>query len=159
MEEKLHVVCSIDTSESFELTSFQSFFIGGGSNPASVLTGFDTKTLAAAFNVTTEELKDVLRREKDGPIVHIRDLEHPTVWTKFAKLKEHDRLNHLERMVTGTNELTEQHDDSDVEQVTWSWRKLLRRIFPMENRRRSDSRMSRREEADTFNLFPKRSGF
>jgi len=29
----------------------QSFFLGGGGNPASVLAGFEPKTLAVAFNV------------------------------------------------------------------------------------------------------------
>ena len=31
---------------------WQSFFIGGGMNPTSVLAGFDTNTLTAAFNVS-----------------------------------------------------------------------------------------------------------
>ncbi|CAA6669237.1 unnamed protein product [Spirodela intermedia] len=45
--QRLQMISSIDTSESL---GYGSFFISGGSNPTSVLAGFDSHTLATAFN-------------------------------------------------------------------------------------------------------------
>lgn len=50
--QRLQIISSIDTSESLGRGVFQSFFIGGGTNPSSVLAGFDPKTLSTAFNVS-----------------------------------------------------------------------------------------------------------
>ncbi|KAK6163284.1 hypothetical protein DH2020_000148 [Rehmannia glutinosa] len=49
-DQRLHVICSIDTSESLGWHTIQSFFIAGGTYPTSVLSGFDHSTLSAAFN-------------------------------------------------------------------------------------------------------------
>lgn len=38
------------------LKIMQSFFIGGGSNPQSIIAGFDHEVLANAFNVSTSQL-------------------------------------------------------------------------------------------------------
>ncbi|KAF2300524.1 hypothetical protein GH714_013939 [Hevea brasiliensis] len=48
--QRLHIICSIDQSESLRLGAFQSFFIGGGTYPTSVLSGFEPETLSTAFN-------------------------------------------------------------------------------------------------------------
>ncbi|ONK62551.1 uncharacterized protein A4U43_C07F5270 [Asparagus officinalis] len=59
--QRLHIICSIDTTNdyySWDWTAppYQSFFLGGGIYPKSVLAGFDMTTLTTAFNVTTEEI-------------------------------------------------------------------------------------------------------
>ncbi|KAM0950553.1 putative rmlC-like cupin domain superfamily, rmlC-like jelly roll protein [Dioscorea sansibarensis] len=51
--ESLSIICSIDASGTSGWNSYQSFFIGGGRKPTSVITGFGVKTLTAAFNVST----------------------------------------------------------------------------------------------------------
>ncbi|KAJ8768669.1 hypothetical protein K2173_023573 [Erythroxylum novogranatense] len=48
--QRLQIICSIDPSESLGLGAFQSFFVGGGTNPTSILSGFEPETLATAFN-------------------------------------------------------------------------------------------------------------
>ncbi|RDX92544.1 Vicilin-like seed storage protein, partial [Mucuna pruriens] len=50
--QKLHVICSIDPSESLGIDIFQSFYIGGGAHPASILSGFEPEILETAFNVS-----------------------------------------------------------------------------------------------------------
>lgn len=119
------------------------------------------ETLASAFNVTTEELEDILSREKSGPIVHVQETEHPTVGTEFLN-KEHDRLNHLKRMVMGSGESSNQEDgdnDHNEERSTWSWRKLLRCILPLEDERKGSGSRKSVQEEDTFNLFEKSPDF
>lgn len=115
------------------------------------------ETLASAFNVTTEELEDILSREKGGPIVHVQETGHPTVWTEFLN-KEHDRLNHVERMVMGSGELSDQEDgdnDHNEERSTWSWRKLMRCIFPLEDETRGSGSRKSVQEEDTFTCWRK----
>ncbi|XP_078436361.1 vicilin-like seed storage protein At2g28490 [Wolffia australiana] len=66
--QRLHIIASISTADTLGLGEFQSSFIAGGSNPASVLAGFDKQTLAAAFNISSEEVESVMRRGR-GPII------------------------------------------------------------------------------------------
>ncbi|XP_010244960.1 PREDICTED: vicilin-like seed storage protein At2g28490 [Nelumbo nucifera] len=80
-DQRLQIICGIDTSESIQSGLFQSFFIGGGSYPRSVLRGFDQTTLAAAFNVSSSELEDILIGQEGGPIIFVKDADHLDRWT------------------------------------------------------------------------------
>ncbi|MED6180088.1 hypothetical protein PIB30_006899 [Stylosanthes scabra] len=61
--QKLHIICSIDPSQAMGIGTFQSFYLGGGANPASVLSGFGTEILEAAFNLSGEEVKKMFTRQ------------------------------------------------------------------------------------------------
>ncbi|KAJ9188891.1 hypothetical protein P3X46_000246 [Hevea brasiliensis] len=124
--QRLHIICSIDQSESLRLGAFQSFFIGGGTYPTSVLSGFEPETLSTAFNVTIDEFKEIMTRQKDGPIVYLDDSRAPrsSIWTNFLQMKEQDRLQRLKRLIEFQQEPMEEE-----EETTWSWRKLLNSVF------------------------------
>ncbi|KAA8550430.1 hypothetical protein F0562_002114 [Nyssa sinensis] len=142
--QRLHVISSIDTSESLGLGTLQSFYIGGGTYPTSVLAGFDPQTLATAFNVSVEELQDVMSRQQSGPIVYL-DSHSPSVWTQFLRLKEHERLAQLKRMV--------QYEEE--EQPTWSLRKLLNSVFGEENNEGN----KRSKSPDSYNIYDRKPDF
>ncbi|XVE79085.1 hypothetical protein DITRI_Ditri14bG0029100 [Diplodiscus trichospermus] len=59
---RLHIICSIDPSESLNLGIFQSFFIGGGTYPTSILAGFGLETLTA-FNVSKSKVRGMVQGE------------------------------------------------------------------------------------------------
>ncbi|GMI89050.1 hypothetical protein like AT2G28490 [Hibiscus trionum] len=113
--QRLQIICSIDPSESMNLGTFQSFFIGGGTYPTSVLAGFSPETLSTAFNVSVSRLKEFLMRQQDGPIVHVAPSHAPSIWTRLSQLQVEDRLKQVKRIVQG-----------EVEQVKeWSWWNLF----------------------------------
>ncbi|XP_058773957.1 vicilin-like seed storage protein At2g28490 [Vicia villosa] len=130
----LQIICSIDPSESLGVGIFQSFYIGGGSNPVSVLSGFHPRILEAAFNVSGVELGRFFTRRHDGPIVHVGDshAKASSLWTKFLQLKEDEKLHHMKKMMQDQDD-EEEKDDAEVKQKTsWSWRKLLVSVFSNE---------------------------
>ncbi|XP_045802945.1 vicilin-like seed storage protein At2g28490 [Trifolium pratense] len=139
-DEKLHIICSIDPSESLGLGIFQSFYIGGGSNPVSVLSGFQPEVLESAFNVSESELKKLFTQQHEGPIVHVghSHSKASSLWTKFLQLKEDEKLHHMKKM------MQDQEDEVDIEEVekkaSWSWRKLLESVFgdEIENNKRDN---------------------
>ncbi|XP_059625260.1 vicilin-like seed storage protein At2g28490 [Cornus florida] len=155
--QRLHVICSIDTSESLRSDTLQSFFIGGGTYPTSVLAGFDPETLATAFNVSVTELREVLTKQEAGPIVHLSDSHSPSVWTQFMQLKEHERVAHLKRMVHFQEE--EEEEAIEEEQPTWSFRKFLNSVFGEENKRKEEKRTTSGKEPDSYNLYNRRPDF
>ncbi|XWS71325.1 hypothetical protein CRYUN_Cryun03dG0128500 [Craigia yunnanensis] len=99
--QRLHIICSIDPSESLNLGTFQSFFIGGGTYPTSILAGFGLETLSTAFNVSVSKVRGILSKQQEGPIVYVTKSHAPSIWTKFSQLQEQDRLKHLMRIVQG----------------------------------------------------------
>ncbi|PSR86617.1 Vicilin-like seed storage protein [Actinidia chinensis var. chinensis] len=149
--QRLHIICSIDKSYAIGWGSFQSFFIGGGTNPTSVLAGFDHDTLATAFNVSTSELKDVLTRQRAGPIVFLPDShEEPSVWTQFLQLKHRQRLHHVRRMVRFYEEVAKEE-----EEPKGSWRKLLISVFGNE----PNLEDNKRKTPDSYNLYDRKPDF
>ncbi|KAL4359434.1 hypothetical protein AHAS_Ahas08G0077000 [Arachis hypogaea] len=126
--QKLHIICSIDPSEAVGVGTFQSFYLGGGANPASVLSGFGTDILEAAFNVSAEEVRKMFTRQHEGPIVNL-DQQDTGLWSKFLQLKDEDKLQHLKGMVLDQQEEDFDDEDNDGQeeekQRVWSWRKLL----------------------------------
>ncbi|KAG4961284.1 hypothetical protein JHK87_037917 [Glycine soja] len=128
--QKLHIICSIDPSESLGIDIFQSFYLGGGAHPASVLSGFEPQILETAFNASGEELRKMFTRQHEGPIVHVGDSHATSIWTKFLQLKEEDKLQHLREMVQQEQEEEEEEFVAEEEkQTSWSWRKLLESVF------------------------------
>ncbi|KAE8711410.1 hypothetical protein F3Y22_tig00110294pilonHSYRG00054 [Hibiscus syriacus] len=141
--QRLHIICSIDPSESLNLDTFQSFFIGGGTYPASVLAGFSPETLSSAFNVSVSRLTEMLSRQQEGPIVHIAPAHAPSIWTKLSQLKEEDRLMQVKRMVQG-----------EVEQVKeWSWWSLFGMFSENEGNLFKD------KAPDSYNIYKKSPDF
>ncbi|KAK2424737.1 vicilin seed storage protein [Trifolium repens] len=130
-DQKLQIICSIDPSESLGLGVYQSFYIGGGANPVSVLSGFQPQILESAFNVSAAELTKFFTRQHEGPIVYVGEshAKASSLWTKFLQLKEDDKLHHMKKMM-----LDEDEDENDeVENETsWSWRKLLESVLGFE---------------------------
>ncbi|KAJ6964571.1 hypothetical protein NC652_002733 [Populus alba x Populus x berolinensis] len=104
--QRLHIICSIDPSESLGLGVFQ---------------------------VTTDEAREMMTRQQEGPIVFLGDSRapRPSPWRKFLQLKEQDRLQHLKRMVK-----FQQPPNQEEEQMAWSWRNLLNSIFREENKKK-----------------------
>ncbi|XWS52707.1 hypothetical protein CRYUN_Cryun11dG0093800 [Craigia yunnanensis] len=72
--QKLHIICSIDPSESLNFGTFQSFFIGRGTYPTSIIAGFGPKTLPIAFNKRSPDFRNnygwsiVLDGSEYGPL-------------------------------------------------------------------------------------------
>ncbi|KAL3750910.1 hypothetical protein ACJRO7_011830 [Eucalyptus globulus] len=157
---KLRVICSIeiDTSEEdLPTRNFQSFFLGGGPNPASILTGFDPETLATAFNVSSGEVQEILSREIEGPIVHMSDSRRPSAWSKFMELDEQDRLRHLRKAVREYGD--EDEDEDEDEQIEWSWRKLLESVLGRRRRPESRDEWGHRHAPDSCNLYDRSPDF
>ncbi|KAJ7947776.1 Vicilin-like seed storage protein [Quillaja saponaria] len=154
---RLNVICSIDPSESLGMGVLQSFFVGGGTSPRSILSGFDSELLSSAFNVSTAELKSIMTRQQEGPIVYVSDSQAPSLWTKFLQLKEEDRLHHLKKMVDFQQQPTQ--EEVEEEQTNWSWRKLLNSAFA--NDKKPDNKRSKgtHESPDSYNLYNKKPDY
>ncbi|KAI9196591.1 hypothetical protein LWI28_025264 [Acer negundo] len=158
--QRLHIVCSIDPSESLGLGSFQSFFIGGGTHPTSILEGFNRETLANAFNVTKSEVGEILNKQRGGPIVFVSDSHSPSLWAKFSQLKEQDRLQQLKRMAGFQPEPEEEEDEQEQEQeeITWSWRKLLNSVLGTRIEKSGRGKASS-ESPDSYNIYDRSPDF
>ncbi|KAF5470668.1 hypothetical protein F2P56_011167 [Juglans regia] len=157
--QRLHIICSIDPSESLGIGTFQSFFIGGGKYPTSVLAGFERETLSNAFNVSFSEVQDILSRQREGPIVYVPESHSPSVWSKFLQMKERDRLQHLKKLVDfhEPRDDDEEEEEEQQQQITWSWRKLLNSVLGKEPSKRGDKRT--RRTPDSYNLYKRRPDF
>ncbi|KAM7527896.1 hypothetical protein LguiB_031306 [Lonicera macranthoides] len=156
--QRLHVICSIDTSESLSWHSFQSFFIGGGTNPKSILSGFDPEILSTAFNVSTDELREIMTSQDSGAIVYISPDSHPpSMWTRFLELDQHEKLAHMKKIASFGKEPS---DDEEEVRPSWSFRKLLPSIFRKDkskDARKSDAK--RTTKLDSYNLYDRRPDF
>ncbi|XP_061354956.1 vicilin-like seed storage protein At2g28490 [Gastrolobium bilobum] len=163
----LHIICSIDPSESLGLGAFKSFYIGGGANPASVLFGFEPEILESAFNVSGAELRKFFTEQHEGPIVHVGDSHVTSIWTKFLQLKKEDKVQHLKKMVQDQEEQDDDDDDDDDDeeeeqqlQKSWSWRKLLESVFGNENKKDTrDNKGSHHKSPHSYNLYDRKPDF
>ncbi|KAM5584004.1 vicilin-like seed storage protein [Rosa sericea] len=149
--QRLELILSIDTSDSLRMGTLENFFIGGGNYPKSVLAGFDSEILRSAFNVSSSELRQVLTRQQEGPIISLNNSQSPSnLWTKFLSMKEQDRLQELKKMVDFPQE--------QEQTQTWSWRKLLNSMFgTIENEKRKQNHHEHSQEA--YNLYERRPDF
>nr|AAC15238.1 globulin-like protein [Daucus carota]AAC18404.1 globulin-like protein [Daucus carota] len=154
--QRLQIICSIDTSESLTWHAFQSFFIGGGRNPSSILAGFDKETLSTAFNVSVSELEEFLSPEPSGAIVYISpESKSPNLWTHFINLEHHQKKAHLKKFVLfeGDVDVTE----SKEERPSWSLGKLVKSLFINENKENKDK--VRDSGDDVYNLYDRNPDF
>ncbi|KAG5614618.1 hypothetical protein H5410_014442 [Solanum commersonii] len=138
-------VYTIPAGSAFYLEN-RSFFIGGGSNPSSILAGFDHTTLSTALNVSVQMNSPFLTSVKklevskraysklefllvsyiqkytrsSGPIVHLSGSHDTNTWSNFLDLEPHQRLSHLKRIVNFDEEANPKEEKS-----TWSFRKFV----------------------------------
>ncbi|KAI3688201.1 hypothetical protein L1987_81911 [Smallanthus sonchifolius] len=123
--QRLHIIASIDTTESSDWSSFESFSLSGGTNPRSVLAGFDTQTLATAFNVSYDAVDELLSSRQEGSIVFLNPDNEPrdesSKWKRFLELRTHERKTQMKRIVNVGPKTDEEADTS----TTWSLRELL----------------------------------
>lgn len=122
--QQLQIICSIDGAAEFDGSSpYESFFIGGGEYPPSVLAGFDISTLTSAFNATPEEVSSLKSARVGGPIVFLtgEGAEQPrrTFDAVTSAMEEFRQRKFLPR------------DDSEEgeRKGTWTWANTLRSIF------------------------------
>jgi hypothetical protein len=104
------------------------------------------------LQVTTDEVREMMTRQQESPIVFLGDSRapRPSPWRKFLQLKEQDRLQHLKRMVK-----FQQPPNQEEEQMAWSWRNLLNSIFGQENKKKCENGKS----PDSFNIYDRRPNF
>ncbi|KAJ6750820.1 hypothetical protein OIU85_001365 [Salix viminalis] len=85
--QRLHIICSIDPSESLGIGCFLDCLIN------------------CALQVTIDEVREMMTRQQEGPDSFLGDFRapRPSPWTKFLQLKERDRVHHLKRLVKSHN--------------------------------------------------------
>lgn len=142
--QRLHIICSIDPSESLRVGNFQSFFVGGGADPRSILSGFGRDILCNALNVSEAELSPILTSQRGGPVVYVRNASAPAVWTKFLQLGESERLQKLKRMAAS---------DAEDSQTTWSFRKFLNSVLGKEGKKGAG------KTPDSYNIYDRTPDF
>ncbi|KAF9605125.1 hypothetical protein IFM89_014116 [Coptis chinensis] len=140
----LQMICSIDTSESLGTGAFQSFFIGGGLSPMSILAGFDERTLTTAFNVSSSQLESIFTRQQEGPFVFVNGTHDSSKWASFMQLKHQERPYDIA-----------EHDEVDKtdEQDSWTWRKLMNFVVGEKAPKRSV------KSTDAYNLYDRKPDF
>ncbi|KAH0763565.1 hypothetical protein KY290_019638 [Solanum tuberosum] len=119
----------------------KSFFIGGGSNPSSILAGFDHTTLSTALNKYTRS---------SGLIVHLSGSHDTNIWSNFLDLEPHQRLSHLKRIVNFDEEPSPKEEKS-----TWSFRKF---VFTLLNGEDVIERVNHKAPS-IYNLYNKKPDF
>ncbi|EPS66719.1 hypothetical protein M569_08055 [Genlisea aurea] len=152
--QRLHVVCGITTSESFGWHPFQPFYIGGGRNPVSVLSGFDPLTLSTAFNVSEAELVDFLTMQEKGPIVYYSESESESrPWSAFVKMDKHRKLAELR--TAAEDDIAE--EILEDQSTWWSLKNLLNSFL---NKKRGGGRRTGSSKApDAYNLYDRKPDF
>ncbi|KAL6902190.1 hypothetical protein ACP4OV_005066 [Aristida adscensionis] len=134
--QRLQIICSIDASDSLGFgPPYLSFFLGGVGHPTSVLAGFESKTLAIAFNATYEELSRTVLAPTRGPIVYYTAEPGSGGEEDREQGEGHDVRNRVERCKEagawrpgGRGEDDDECND-DARSLAWSWRKLLNRFI------------------------------
>ncbi|PKA61783.1 Vicilin-like antimicrobial peptides 2-2 [Apostasia shenzhenica] len=138
--QRLQIICSIDPMGSQaplqdSWLPYQSFFIGGGYYPRSVLAGFDTSTVTSAFNATPEEVGVVTEARLAGPIIFINSegTEKPHRREKMSRARILGAVRSaLEQMDGGA--LGEEDDEIESgrrgkQKGAWAWTDLLSYLF------------------------------
>nr|GEU42782.1 vicilin-like seed storage protein At2g28490 [Tanacetum cinerariifolium] len=149
--QRLHIITSIDTAESTDLQPFQSFYLGGGTSPTSVLAGFDRQTLATAFNVSFDALGELLSNRQEGAIVFLNPdgsepEREPNMWKRFLEQGTHERKSQMKKIVN-----TRRKAEKEVEEPTWSLRSLWISLLG-ENKKTSTS-------LDAYNIYDRKADF
>lgn len=101
------------------------------------------------------ELNEILKRQQEGPIVYVTDPHPPSLWSKFLELKEHDRLQHLKRMVD-SQEAKDDEEEEEQRRSTWSWRKQLSSVFGDRPADKKRDEKGTGKSPDSYNLYDKK---
>ncbi|KAF7153199.1 hypothetical protein RHSIM_Rhsim01G0219700 [Rhododendron simsii] len=118
--QQLHVICSIEKSDS----------IGWGT-----------------FQVSESQVRQILTRQKSGPIISLSNSHQSRVWTQFLEMKHYERVQCLKRMAQVHEEATEQ----DEEPIIW---KLLNSVFGNHVSGKDEGRSSKPESYNLFDMKP-----
>ncbi|KAF8728603.1 hypothetical protein HU200_017868 [Digitaria exilis] len=151
--QRLQIICSIDASDSLGFGApYQSFFLGGAGHPASVLGGFEPKTLAATY----EELARVLLAQTRGPIVYYA--------TEPGSGEEGNRGARCRDAGAWRPGGRGEEDDecgggNDARPTTWSWRKLVNRFIGGADSVAAESNRKKRGAPKPYNLYDSKPGF
>ncbi|KAL8245490.1 hypothetical protein R6Q59_011748 [Mikania micrantha] len=144
--QRLNIIACIDTAESSDWSPFVPFYIGGGTNPRSVLAGFDKQTLATAFNVSFDTIDEVLSSRQEGPIMFLNpDSESepkPSFWSRFLEQGANERKMQMKRIVNVA--------DKEAEMPTWSLNKFFIRLF---------GKNEDNDKLDSYNIYDKEANF
>ncbi|KAG7572848.1 RmlC-like cupin domain superfamily [Arabidopsis suecica] len=151
--QRLHVICSIDPTQSLGFETFQPFYIGGG--PSSVLAGFDPDTLTSAFNVSRPELQQMMMSQFRGPIVHVMEgpQPQPTIWTQFLGLRGEEKHKQLKKLL----EMKQGSPQDQQSTSGWSWRNIVRSILDLTEEKNKGSGSSECE--DSYNIYDQKRSF
>ncbi|KAI4322230.1 hypothetical protein L6164_021941 [Bauhinia variegata] len=155
--QRLHIIASIDPSESLGVGVFQPFYIGGGTNPASVLAGFQPETLESAFNASGMEISRLFSGEQQGPIVFVDRPHAPSLWTNWLELKEEERLEHLRKLMDDQEQPEAEEEEEEEDQTSWSWRKLMESVFGNKSKKRQEKGTGK--SPDSYNLYDRKPDF
>ncbi|XP_076910454.1 vicilin-like seed storage protein At2g28490 isoform X2 [Bidens hawaiensis] len=126
--QRLQIITSIDTAESIDWESFESFSLTGGANPRSVLAGFDLQTLLTALNVSTEVVGELLTSRQEGAIVFLNpdsSTSQPSMWTRFLEQGNHERKTQMMRIANVGTKKT----GKEAKKLSWSLRNQLVSVF------------------------------
>lgn len=106
------------------------------------------------MQVSYSQLREILSRQREGPIVYVENSRSPSVWAKFLQMKQQDRLQQLKKMVPDDFQEEPVHPQ---EEITWSWRKLLNSMLGKETKRSDDKGTGK--SPDSYNLYDRRPDF
>ncbi|KAH7864604.1 hypothetical protein Vadar_031654 [Vaccinium darrowii] len=156
--QRLQIICSVEKSDSIGWGTFQSFFIGGGSYPTSVLAGFERSTLSSALNVSESQVTQILTMQTSGPIISLSnspsDSHQSRVWTQFLEMRHHERVQCLKRTAVHFEEEVAEEEEEPIMRLYW---KLLNSAFGKEVTGNHARRSSKKPHS--YNLFNRKPDF
>lgn len=113
-------------------------------------------------------MSEILTRQFSGAIVPLNTTYSPptpSIWADFLNLEQHQRHDHLKRIVHLEEETSlEEEDDEEREQPTWSLRKFLNNLLGDEGNKRKkgrgdEGRRGRGKGPDSYNLFDRKPDY
>lgn len=110
-------------------------------------------------------MSEILTRQLSGAIVPLNTTQSPTpsIWANFLNLEQHQRHDHLKRVVHLEEEASsEEEDEGREQQPTWSLRKFMINLFGHEGNKRKKGDEGRRGSSkgpDSYNLFDRKPDY
>lgn len=92
--------------------------------------------------------------------MYIDDSHAPSLWTKFLQLKKEDKVQHLKKIMQEQHIEEEENEDDgeeDEQQTSWSWRKLFKSVFGIENKKTDIKDTT--DSPDSYNLYDRKPDF
>ncbi|KAK6144441.1 hypothetical protein DH2020_021261 [Rehmannia glutinosa] len=152
--QRLHVICSIDTSQSLGWNTFQSFFIAWN---ISGIGAFWIRSLDIVYSIQCfrSRFGEMLTRQQNGPIVYLSDTRSPSLWTKFLDMEHPQKLAHMRRIVR----IREEDLKEEEPQPTWYFRKLLVSLFGKRDKRGDEKKGETGKGPDVYNIYDRKPDF